>query len=145
MLILMEKSKMHNQLLFCKWSNKNRCAWKVIDKEDRIDNDIWMQMNKVESEVRREIEDREAESHYVFLLTFIERWSAAASCQQDSLWGFTELLPGLKWFTGAEVCVSVFKLRENISLCVCAYTIYVRGKKGEIRAEKNTKNKVSWW
>lgn len=62
---------------------------------------------KLEREARREekVEDRAEESLVVFLQTFTVRWSVVASCQQGSLWGFLELLPALKWFTGAEVCM----------------------------------------
>lgn len=88
------------------------------------------------------------ERHIVFLLTFTERWSAAASCQQGSLWGFLEPLPGLKWFTAAEVCVltvHVLELTESLfsqqvhfyCVCLCAY---VSGKE----ADDSGLNKTRW-
>lgn len=88
------------------------------------------------------------ERHIVFLLTFTERWSAAASCQQDSLWGFLEPLPGLKWFTEAGVRVlTVHELELTESLfsqqvhfyrvCLC---VYVSGKE----AGDSGLNKTRW-
>lgn len=64
-------------------------------------------------EVRRE--DGADERHIVFMLTFTQRWSAAASCQQDSLWAFLEMLPVLKWFAGARVVCTV---RVTVSVWV---------------------------
>lgn len=110
------------------------------------------------TEVRRE--DGADERHIVFTLTFTQRWSAAASCQQDSLWAFLEMLPVLKWFAGAGVVCTVrvtvsfwvnktlfctFVHREHISVRGEEANDGWRGKKGELWCEENngTSNKLS--
>lgn len=136
-------------------SNKSR-ELKVVDEKksrEQCSGEVMMG-----TEVRRE--DGADERHIVFGLTSTQRWSAAASCQQDSLWAFLETLPVLKWFAGAGL---VCTLRVTGSLWVnkafvwhvCAYRAHLRArrrserwvkrKKGELwcEEEKRTSNKLS--